>query len=107
MSSKKSIKESVYDTRMAECNMMQVWIEKAKNLVLGKVYTLYIYDNNKTKAVRLKRTLEKHYKHFALFSGKGVRCTSYKYPELAQMLQPPPEGCKVISEKQARDAEWE
>lgn len=105
---KKSIKESVYDNRMAEINMMKVWIERAKNLTPGKQYTLYVYSNgDKTKAVRIKRKLEKHYKNFALFSGKGVHRTSYKHPELAQMLQTPPEGCEVISEKQARDAEWQ
>ena len=106
MAEKKSLKENVYDNRMAESNMMQAWIEKARNLVPGKKYTLYIYDATKAKAVRIQRTLEAHYKNFALFTGKGVHRTTYKYPELAQMIQPPPEGCVVISEKQAKDAEW-
>ena len=95
------------ETRDIDWVAMNMQMEKARNLVPGKQYTLYVYNNaDKTRAVRIKRKLEKHYKNFALFSAKGVHTTTYKYTELAQMLQTPPEGCMVISEKQARDAEW-
>lgn len=81
---------------------MQIRMDKARELLPGKWYTLYEYSPDKTKAVAYNRKLIKHHPNIAEFEDRMGKVESYNYAMLGQMLETPPHGCEVISEKEAK-----